>query len=126
VLDEAASLRRPVCAIASGETTVRVVGRGTGGRNQELALAAAGAIAGSGVTMMLASVGTDGIDGPTDAAGALADQQTLERAARAGLAPAGAVLDDNNSYAYFDALGDLIRTGPTGTNVGDLQIFLLA
>jgi glycerate 2-kinase len=126
VIDETASMSRPVCAIASGETTVRVVGRGTGGRNQELALAAAGALAASGLTMMLASVGTDGIDGPTDAAGALADPQTLERAARAGLAPAGAVLDDNNSYAYFDALGDLIRTGPTGTNVGDLQIFLLA
>ena len=74
---------------------------------------------------VVASVGTDGIDGPTDAAGALADSTTLARAAAAGLAPHG-FLSDNNAYAFFDALGDLIHTGPTGTNVGDLQVILLA
>jgi glycerate 2-kinase len=75
--------------------------------------------------IVLASVGTDGIDGPTDAAGAIADSTTIERAHAAGLAPARA-LSDNNAYAFFDALGDLIHTGPTGTNVGDLQVILLA
>jgi hydroxypyruvate reductase len=74
---------------------------------------------------MLASVGTDGIDGPTDAAGALVDGSTLARARAAGLAP-DRHLDDNNAYAFFHALGDLIHTGPTGTNVGDLQVILLA
>ena len=72
----------------------------------------------------MASVGTDGIDGPTDAAGALADSTSLDRAARAGLAPPARFLDDNNAYAFFDALGDLITTGPTDTNVGDLQVIL--
>jgi glycerate-2-kinase len=71
-------------------------------------------------------VGTDGIDGPTDAAGAIADSETAERARQAGLAPPAEYLNDNNSYAFFESLGDLIRTGPTGTNVGDLQVFLLA
>ena len=75
---------------------------------------------------MLASAGTDGIDGPTDAAGAIVDGTTLERARVDGLPSVDAILDDNNAYAFFDALGDLIRTGPTGTNVGDLQLFLLA
>ena len=74
---------------------------------------------------VVASVGTDGIDGPTDAAGAIADSTTLARAAAAGLAPER-YLSDNNAYAFFDALGDLIHTGPTGTNVGDLQVILLA
>ena len=73
---------------------------------------------------MVASVGTDGIDGPTDAAGAIADRTTVARAQAAGLAPARS-LSDNNAYVFFDTLGDLIHTGPTGTNVGDLQIVLL-
>ena len=73
----------------------------------------------------LASAGTDGIDGPTDAAGALADSTTIDRAGAAGLVP-GRYLSDNNAYAFFEALGDLIHTGPTGTNVGDLQVILLA
>jgi hydroxypyruvate reductase len=72
----------------------------------------------------VASAGTDGIDGPTDAAGALADSTTLDRARAAGLDP-DAFLHDNNANAFFDALGDLINTGPTGTNVGDLQLILL-
>ena len=126
ILELRAGLRRPACVIASGETTVRVTGTGIGGRNQELALAAAEVIAGAGAPVWLASIGTDGVDGPTDAAGAIVDASTISRALASGLGPADRVLDDNNSYAYFDALGDLIRTGPSGTNVGDLQVFLLA
>ena len=70
-------------------------------------------------------IGTDGIDGPTDAAGALVDATTIERAGAARLDPA-AFLQRNDTYHFFDRLGDLIRTGPTGTNVGDLQVILLA
>jgi hydroxypyruvate reductase len=74
--------------------------------------------------VLLASIGTDGIDGPTDAAGAIADTTTIDRARAAGLDPTAFLLD-NNAYAFFDALGDLVLTGPTGTNVGDLQVVLL-
>jgi glycerate 2-kinase len=116
---------RPLCVVSSGETTVRVTGSGRGGRNQELALAASDPLRRL-APAAAASLGTDGVDGPTDAAGALVDSETLERAKRAGLASPSDFLRDNNSYAFFDALGDLIRTGPTGTNVGDLQVFLLA
>jgi glycerate-2-kinase len=115
----------PLCLVSSGETTVRVTGGGRGGRNQELALTLAGFVESLGPAAVLASVGTDGVDGPTDAAGAVVDATTLERARAAGLSPA-ASLSDNDSYALFEALGDLVRTGPTGTNVGDLQVFLLA
>lgn len=125
VLARAADIRRPACVVSSGETTVRVTGSGRGGRNQEFALAGAEPLAHAGGEAVLASVGTDGVDGPTDAAGAIADATTLERARRANLDPAR-FLNDNNSYAFFDALGDLVRTGPTGTNVGDLQVILLA
>ena len=104
---------------------MRVTGRGKGGRNQELALAMLPYLAEAGDRVAAASVGTDGIDGPTDAAGAVVDSTTAARAAAAGLS-ADAFLADNDSYAFFDALGDLIRTGPTGTNVGDLQIILTA
>ena len=113
----------PVCVVSSGETTVHVKGSGKGGRNQEFALAAAGDLTAFGSTAVLASVGTDGIDGPTGAAGAIVDSETIERARRMGLDPA-ACLADNDSNRFFDALGDLIVTGPTGTNVGDLQVFL--
>ncbi len=116
---------RPLCVISSGETTVTVVGSGRGGRNQEFALASAEALATLGDRTALASLGTDGIDGPTDAAGAIADSTTLARAREAGLNPQ-TFLSDNNTYAFFAALGDLIHTGPTGTNVGDLQVILLA
>ncbi len=114
----------PCCVIAGGETTVRVVGTGRGGRNQELALAMVGALADT-ATVVAASVGTDGVDGPTDAAGAIVDSTTAVRAREHGLDPA-AHLDDNNSYRFFDALGDLVRTGPTGTNVGDIQIVMMS
>jgi len=124
----AADRRRPVCVISSGETTVRVTGLGRGGRNQEFALAAATMREHLGTSApgrwMLASVGTDGVDGPTDAAGAVVDATTVERAIRAGLAPPGEFLHNNDAYGFFAPLGDLIKTGPTGTNVGDLQVFL--
>ena len=110
----------PCCVIASGETTVRVTGRGTGGRNQELVLSMLPHLDG---TTVAASLGTDGIDGPTDAAGSIIDSTTAARAAARGLDPV-LYLNDNDAYAFFDALGDLIRTGPTSTNVGDLQIIL--
>lgn len=113
----------PMCVVSSGETTVHVTGSGNGGRNQEFALAAAGGLAAFASKAALASVGTDGIDGPTDAAGALVDNGTVERARRLGLDPA-AILADNDSHRLFAALGDLFVTGPTGTNVGDLQVFL--
>ena len=116
---------RPVCVVSSGETTVLVTGTGRGGRNQEFALAAAEGLEGFGTPVALASVGTDGVDGPTSAAGALADSTTLQRARAAGL-DAGTYLANNDSFNFFDGLGDLVQTGPTGTNVGDLQIFLIA
>ena len=116
---------RPVCVVSSGETTVSVTGTGRGGRNQEFALAAAEGLDAFGTPVALASVGTDGVDGPTPAAGALSDSTTLERARAAGL-DAGAYLANNDSFTFFNSLGDLVQTGPTGTNVGDLQIFLIA
>jgi hydroxypyruvate reductase len=119
------SRQRPCCVISSGETTVRVTGSGRGGRNQEFALAAADVIQQAGGSIVLASFGTDGVDGPTDAAGAIVDSTTMARARTRGLAPR-TFLDNNNAYAFFQALGDLIHTGPTGTNVGDVQIILLA
>jgi len=117
--------RRSVCVVASGETTVTLTGKtGAGGRNQEFALAAALAMAKSG-DVALASVGTDGIDGPTDAAGAIVDALTIARAQAMGL-DASAALARHDSHPFFKALGDLIVTGPTGTNVGDLQVCLVA
>ena len=120
-----ASLARPLCVISSGETTVTVRGDGTGGRNQEFALALAPLLETLGSAVVASSIGTDGIDGPTDAAGAVVDPTTIVRAQQAGLQSAQAYLDDNNAYAFFDRLGDLVRTGPTDTNVGDLQIILI-
>lgn len=109
------------CFVAGGETTVTVRGQGNGGRNTELALAAAIKLAGA-PDVLLVSLATDGEDGPTDAAGAVATGDTCRRASEIGLDPADA-LDRNDSYAFFDALGDLIKTGPSGTNVNDL-VFL--
>lgn len=112
----------PTCVIASGETTVRVVGDGRGGRNQEFALGAAPVLA-RNAAVLLASAGTDGIDGPTDAAGAIVTTTTIARAAAAGVDIARA-LARNDAYKALARLGDLIITGPTGTNVGDLHILL--
>jgi glycerate 2-kinase len=116
-------VKPPACVITGGETTVTVRGQGRGGRNQEFALAAAIAIAGLRDTVIL-SGGTDGTDGPTSAAGAIADGTTVARAEALGL-NAEAILANNDSYRFFDALGDLIETGPTGTNVADVQLILV-
>jgi len=113
---------RPACILSGGETTVTVKGNGTGGRNQEFALAAAIEIAGLPDALVL-SGGTDGTDGPTDAAGAIAAGDTVARAGRIGL-DALQHLVANNSYPLFAALGDLIKTGPTGTNVMDIHVLL--
>ena len=119
----AAGRKRPVAVIASGETTVKVVGSGKGGRNQEMALSVAKALSNESADIALGSVGTDGIDGPTDAAGAYADTTTIARSRQQSL-DADASLADNNSYAFFQKIDDLIVTGPSTTNVGDLQIVL--
>ncbi len=112
----------PACLVWGGETTVTIRGEGQGGRNQELALAAALALDGwPGVLVM--ALATDGTDGPTDAAGAIVTGETVSRARALGLDPRAA-LAANDSYPFFNALGDLIHTGPTGTNVNDL-LFLL-
>jgi glycerate-2-kinase len=111
--------------LGGGETTVTVKGRGTGGRNQEFTLAAAPLLPSLDGEVVVASIGTDGADGPTDAAGAIADQASIERAARLGL-DWRSNLTDNDSYHFFEPLGDLFRWGPTGTNVGDVQLFLRA
>jgi glycerate 2-kinase len=116
-------IRPPVCLITGGETTVTLKGQGKGGRNQEFALAAALDIAGLPDVVIL-SAGTDGTDGPTDAAGALADGDTVSRALSLGLNPRAA-LDGNDAYPFFERLGDLIVTGPTRTNVMDVRLVLV-
>jgi hydroxypyruvate reductase len=115
---------RPVCIVAGGETTVTVRGKGRGGRNQELVLAAAQELARSGEPAGVLSGGTDGIDGPTDAAGAIGDHQTIARALAAGLGDGTRHLEDNDAYTFFSRLNDLVTTGPTDTNVGDIQILI--
>jgi hydroxypyruvate reductase len=109
--------------LAGGETTLEVKGTGKGGRNQEFALVAAREIRDRKGTIVL-SAGTDGTDGPTDAAGAFADGTTIGRARAQGLDPE-AYLENNDSYTLFDRLGDLLITGPTGTNVMDLVVGLV-
>jgi glycerate 2-kinase len=114
---------KPVGVVAGGETTVRVVGTGLGGRNQEIALSAALNLKDID-GCVLASIGTDGIDGPTDAAGAIVDSSTIRRAAKMGLNPK-AFLNDNDSYSIFSQLGDLVITGSTGTNVNDISLIVI-
>lgn len=114
---------RPACVVAGGETTVTVRGDGKGGRNQELALAAAIELADMEDVLIL-SAGTDGTDGPTDAAGAIADGSTLKRAAEKGL-DVRLFLARNDAYHLFEPLGDLITTGPTNTNVNDVMLVLV-
>jgi hydroxypyruvate reductase len=113
---------RPGCLVLGGETTVTLRGNGRGGRNQEMALAAALALAGWS-NLLITCLGTDGSDGPTDAAGAFADGQTVGRAQAIGLAPVE-YLQRNDAYNFFAALDDLILTGPTNTNVNDLTFIL--
>ena len=116
-------LKPPVCVLCGGETTVTLQGDGRGGRNQEFALAAALAIEGLDNIVVL-SGGTDGTDGPTDAAGAIADGTTLARARENGLDPKD-FLQRNDSYSFFQKLDDLIMTGPTRTNVMDIYLLLV-
>jgi hydroxypyruvate reductase len=113
----------PACLLAGGETTVTIRGGGKGGRNQELALAAARRIDGApGIAIL--SAGTDGSDGPTDAAGAMADGDTWREGLERGL-ELERRLFDNDSYHAFKALGNLLITGPTRTNVMDLICILV-
>jgi hydroxypyruvate reductase len=113
----------PACLVMGGETTVTICGAGLGGRNQELALSAAIALDGyplpPGRDVAVVSLGTDGTDGPTDAAGGIATPDTIARGRALGL-DARAALAENDSYHFLGALGDLIVTGPTQTNVNDL------
>jgi hydroxypyruvate reductase len=115
---------RPACVISGGETTVVIRGHGLGGRNQEFVLAAAIEIAGLENVVVL-SGGTDGEDGPTDAAGAVSDGKTVRRAVESGL-DAEHYLCENNSYNFFKPLNDLIFTGPTFTNVMDLRLVMVS
>ncbi len=117
-------LPAPALLLAAGETTVTVRGSGRGGRNQEVALGAAFALDDAGENIVVASFGTDGIDGPTDAAGAFGWGSTIRRARALGLDPCES-LAENDAYPLFEALGDLILTGPTGTNVMDLLLVLV-
>jgi hydroxypyruvate reductase len=124
LLDRLRELRRKskrVCLISGGEVTVKVTDGGTGGRNQQFALACAGKIAGENVTVL--SAGTDGIDGNSSAAGAVVDGTTLERAKARGLDPQ-AHLAGFNAFPFFESLGDAVVTGPTGNNLRDLRILL--
>jgi glycerate-2-kinase len=114
----------PVCLLVGGETTVTVRGRGEGGRNQELAVAASEALGGFPVAAVVASLGTDGIDGRSDGAGGVVDDRTTERAAELGLAPPSAFLAASDTRNFLGPLGGLILTGPTGTNVGDIAVLV--
>ena len=110
-----------VCLISGGEVTVKVTNGGIGGRNQQFALSCAGKIAGENITVL--SAGTDGVDGNSPAAGAVADGSTVTRAQSSGL-EALAALEKFNAYPFFSALGDAVETGPTGNNLRDLRILL--
>ncbi|MFQ5677459.1 MAG: MOFRL family protein, partial [bacterium] len=113
----------PACVISGGETTVTLRGDGKGGRNQEFVLAAAIDIAGLESVVIL-SGGTDGTDGPTDAAGAICDGSTIGKAKKMGMNAKG-YLAKNDAYRFFAPLNDLLMTGPTNTNVMDLRLVLV-
>ncbi len=118
-------LSTPAAVVVGGETIVKVTGNGLGGRNQELTLSAAIKLKNvAGRAVVVASVGTDGVDGPTDATGAIADAATAQKAAELGLAPER-FLADNDSYHFFEKLEDLIFTGQTGTNVNDISLIIV-
>lgn len=124
VLASGYPLKPPACLISGGETTVVLKGQGLGGRNQEFALQCARQIAGMEAPLVMLSGGTDGTDGPTDAAGGLVDPQTAARGAAAGL-DIRAFLADNDAYHYLEATGDLLKTGPTLTNVMDVRLVIV-
>lgn len=115
--------KKPLCFVAGGETVVHLTGKGKGGRNQELALSAAPGIAGL-TNACVFSVGSDGTDGPTDAAGGYVDGETMDRLKEKGL-DVFSVLQNNDAYTALEATGGLIITGPTGTNVNDVTVALL-
>jgi glycerate-2-kinase len=122
--DAARAVNEPACVISSGETTVRVTGKGRGGRNLEFALAIAEPMA-SPTSMAMASIGTDGIDGSSGVAGGMVDSMTMARASTLGLESPGSYLAANDSFAFFARLDDVVRLGRTDTNVGDLQVILI-
>ena len=122
--DAARAANKPACVISTGETTVRVTGHGKGGRNLEFALALAEAVS-SSTSTVLASIGTDGIDGSSGVAGGVVDSTTMARASALGLQPPGNFLAANDSLAFFARLDDVVRLGRTDTNVGDLQVMLI-
>jgi glycerate-2-kinase len=117
--------RQPICLVSGGETTVTMRRpHGTGGRNQEYALAAMIYLGSEGMSdVVMASLATDGEDGPTDAAGAIADQGTMSRAKGLNL-DAARMLENHDAYHFFEATGDLIKTGLTETNVMDIHVWL--
>ncbi|MBT8399792.1 MAG: DUF4147 domain-containing protein [Rhodothermia bacterium] len=119
-----ANVEVPTCYLWGGETTVVVQGAGKGGRNQELALSAAIEMSGAETAALLLSAGTDGIDGPTDAAGAMATPLTVHRGQNTGVG-AEEYLSENDSYSFFSAAGGHLKTGPSGTNVMDVQVGLV-
>jgi hydroxypyruvate reductase len=120
--EESRTRRRPFCLLAGGETTVTIKGNGRGGRNQELVLGTVDILKGM-KDAMIVSIATDGEDGPTDAAGALATNESAFKAESHGMEAAD-FLSQNDAYTFFDKLGDLIKTGPSGTNVNDLVLCL--
>jgi len=123
ILTSGNPLPPPAGLVVGGETTVTVVGDGVGGRNQEICLSAASKIENLD-RVLVASVSTDGIDGPTDAAGAVVDGKTIFRSRKLRL-DANEYLKNNNSYSFFSQIGDLIRTGATGSNVNDITILII-
>lgn len=123
IIESGNPIPKPAGIVAGGETTVTVVGGGQGGRNQEIALGTALKMKHTDGTV-IASIDTDGIDGPTDAAGALADGKTIHRSKMLGL-NAENFLVNNDSYTFFSKLGNLIFTGPTGTNVNDISVIIV-
>jgi glycerate 2-kinase len=123
MLSSGRPVRPPACILSGGETTVTVRGGGVGGRNQEFVLAAAMALEGFG-PFTIFSAGTDGIDGETDAAGAIADEKTIGRAQSIGMDPRE-FLNNNDSYRFFERTKGLVKTGPTGTNVMDVRVMLV-
>ncbi|MEJ2245025.1 MAG: glycerate kinase [Acidobacteriota bacterium] len=129
ILEEVVSQRRPLsrpaCILSGGETTVKVTGDGSGGRNQEFVLHCVRRLSELPAPCLVASIGTDGTDGPTDAAGAIADNSTLTRSLKYGSSFLKESLDNNDSHTFFKRLNDLIITGPTRTNVMDLHILLI-
>lgn len=124
IQSENAPVIKPACLLMGGETTVTLTGGGKGGRNQEMALAALMAMQESRGSYLIACMGTDGTDGPTDAAGGMAFPEIAARSEKLGLNPAD-YLQDNNAYPFLEKTGGLIKTGPTGTNVMDIVVALV-